>query len=46
VSGLNETAEQTGRMAREVLESCHLLCEQAETLRQDVNSFLTEVHAA
>jgi hypothetical protein len=46
VSGLNETAEQTGVMAQEVLDACHLLCEQAETLRQDVNNFLTEVHAA
>ena len=46
VSGVNGAAGETGRTATRVLESAGGLTRQAETLRREVDDFITRVKSA
>jgi len=46
ISGVQEAATQTGAAASQVLVSAEELAKQAETLRADVDSFLSNIRAA
>jgi methyl-accepting chemotaxis protein len=46
ISGVTEAANQTGSAATQVLSSSGELARQAEVLRNQVDSFLTDVKAA